>query len=637
MAVGTALHLALSGLKTTQTQLGVTAGNIANAETPGYSRKVATASTQIAGNKVAGVRSEEVTREINTMVQKQWRSANASSAYAKTRLETVSSVDSYFGGPNDASSLVSLYSKFTGSLQTLSTSPDSVANRTAAVSSARSLATRLGSLSENIQTLRQSAETNISNAVDKVNSLLTSISDLDKQVVDMGTRGESTAAVEDKRDAAIDELSGYMDIRVQNQPFGAIAISTTNGTLLYDDSPVKLAFNEQGVVNAQSAYSVNPDESTLGTITVVNGPGRGTDLFATGSIRSGSIAAYKELRDDTLVKAQSQLDAMAATLSMASGTNNAKGTYFDDTSGTGYKVDVTNLGEGNTLSVAYRDASGDHTMSFVAYDSSKLASSASPPTGSLSTDPSNPTYAIDIAGGVAAIASQIESHLPGYNVAVSTVTDDKGTSSDTSDDVDHQMLSVFDDGSETLQGMSGSVNSGGLQWGDTALPLFIDGGSGKSYSGLVDGSDSVRGLVSRITVNPDVMGDPAYMVDYASNTPSGDGSRPQAILDNLSGRTFYYSADTGIGSSSAPYHGSVETYLNQVVSTQGANSELAQQQADGQEVVTSNLQSRYDDSRKVDLDSELSNLIQLQTAYSANARVMTVAKEMLDTLMDALR
>lgn len=74
------------------------------------------------------------------------------------------------------------------------------------------------------------------------------------------------------------------------------------------------------------------------------------------------------MRDDTLVKAQSQLDAMAATLSatMASGTNNAKGTYFDDTSGTGYKVDVTNLGEGNTLSVAYRDASGDYTMPFVA-------------------------------------------------------------------------------------------------------------------------------------------------------------------------------------------------------------------------------------------------------------------------------
>ena len=79
-----------------------------------------------------------------------------------------------------------------------------------------------------------------------------------------------------------------------------------------------------------------------------------------------------------------------------------------------------------------------------------------------------------------------------------------------------------DDGSETLQGMSGSVNSGGLQWGDTALPLFIDGGSGKSYSGLVDGSDSVRGLASRITVNPDVMGDPAYMVDY---DPAGGSAR----------------------------------------------------------------------------------------------------------------
>ena len=49
--------------------------------------------------------------------------------------------------------------------------------------------------------------------------------------------------------------------------------------------------------------------------------------------------------------------------------------------------------------------------------------------------------------------------------------------------------------------------------------------------------------------------------------------------------------------------------------------------------MVSNLELRYEESRKVDIDQEMGYLVELQTAYSANARVLTVAQEMIDALL----
>jgi Flagellar hook-associated protein len=139
---------------------------------------------------------------------------------------------------------------------------------------------------------------------------------------------------------------------------------------------------------------------------------------------------------------------------------------------------------------------------------------------------------------------------------------------------------------------------------------------------------------ARISVNPKVVADPSLTVKYSSNTLSGDGTRPQALLDALDGRVYSYSASIGIGSMTSPFKGTFEGLLSQVINTQGALVEDAQNVADGQSVVTSNLKERYDNSRAVDLDTELMSLIQLQTSYSANARVLSVAQELMDTLMN---
>jgi flagellar hook-associated protein 1 FlgK len=55
--------------------------------------------------------------------------------------------------------------------------------------------------------------------------------------------------------------------------------------------------------------------------------------------------------------------------------------------------------------------------------------------------------------------------------------------------------------------------------------------------------------------------------------------------------------------------------------------------AEGQQVVVNALQERFAEGAAVNIDTEMAHLLALQTAYGANARVMSTVKDMLDMLM----
>ena len=73
--------------------------------------------------------------------------------------------------------------------------------------------------------------------------------------------------------------------------------------------------------------------------------------------------------------------------------------------------------------------------------------------------------------------------------------------------------------------------------------------------------------------------------------------------------------------------------MRQVISLQGEAARTARSLAQGQDVVVNSLQQRFNDMSGVNIDEEMANLIALQTAYGANARVMTAVRDMIDTLL----
>jgi flagellar hook-associated protein 1 FlgK len=119
-------------------------------------------------------------------------------------------------------------------------------------------------------------------------------------------------------------------------------------------------------------------------------------------------------------------------------------------------------------------------------------------------------------------------------------------------------------------------------------------------------------------------------------TPSGDATRANFILSQLTTASLYYGPQTGIGTAASPFKGTLTNYTQQFLSTQGSAADAAKQLADGQDVVLNTLQSKMNATSGVNIDDEMAHLLSLQNAYSANARVMSAVKDMYTALLQSI-
>jgi flagellar hook-associated protein 1 FlgK len=77
----------------------------------------------------------------------------------------------------------------------------------------------------------------------------------------------------------------------------------------------------------------------------------------------------------------------------------------------------------------------------------------------------------------------------------------------------------------------------------------------------------------------------------------------------------------------------VSDFSRRVIETQANDAEAASRLDEGQRIALASVESRFAQTSGVNIDEEMSQLVQLQTAYGANARVMTAVRDMLDMLM----
>jgi flagellar hook-associated protein 1 FlgK len=199
-------------------------------------------------------------------------------------------------------------------------------------------------------------------------------------------------------------------------------------------------------------------------------------------------------------------------------------------------------------------------------------------------------------------------------------------------------LRVTDDGSgaSTMTAASVTTTTSSLASGAPQLPLFTDGNS--LYTGSITASGSqMTGLAGRISVNAALLADPSKMSVYSTSpqTATGDNTRSDFLFSQLTSQTFSYSPSTGLGSAAQPFKGTITSYLQQFVSQQGNASTLATQLQQGQSVVVSTLQQKFDSTSAVNIDTEMATLIQVQNTYAANAHIMTVVQNMMTSLLQA--
>jgi flagellar hook-associated protein 1 FlgK len=347
------------------------------------------------------------------------------------------------------------------------------------------------------------------------------------------------------------------------------------------------------------------------------------DLIATNSIRSGAIAGYIELRDKTLVQAQTQLDQLAAQLSGALSDRTVGGTPASTGSGDGFDLDLAGLQNGNVIHVSYKDnvTGATRNLSIVRVDDPSVL----PLPNNTTNDPNDEVIGIDFSGGIASVVAQLNGALGGAGLQFSNPA---GTTLQVLDDGATNNIDILS--ASTTKTVTAS-NSGAPQFS-----LFTDGGVA-AYTGAINaGGSQQTGFAARISINTSLLSDPGQLVAYGPGTASGDTTRPDFILSQLTKASYYYSPQTGVGTATSPYHGTLLNYTQQVLSTQGNAAVAAQQLSDGQNVVLNMLQQKMDATSGINIDNEMAHLLALQNAYSANARVMSVVNDMYKTLMQAV-
>src|SRR4029078_4085024 len=326
-----------------------------------------------------------------------------------------------------------------------------------------------------------------------------------------------------------------------------------------------------------------------------------------------------QMRDQDLVHAQTQLDALAASMAQALSNKAIPSTAVSPAPQAGVDIDTADLLAGNTITINYTDTATTtaHTMTLVRVDDP----SALPLSNTATATANDTVFGIDFSGGMASVITQINTALTGTGI---TASNRGGTPREILDDCLANTVNV--------DGLSAVATETSLAGGSAEFPLFTDGAA--AYTGAITGTGSqLTGLAAGIAVNRLVAADSSNLIVYQAGTPAGDDTRPNFIYQQLTAAAQAFSPTTGIGTVTAPFIGSIPTYLRQFISQQGEAASSADNLKQGQEVVLTRLQQRFNDASGVNVDEEMANLLTLQSSYAANARVVSAVKDMLDALM----
>lgn len=312
------LQNALTGMKTAQAQIDIVGRNIANIDTPGYTRKVAQQQNVVLAGYSSGVQLGDITRNVNEGLLRSYLASNSTTNSYSAKNEFLGKAETLLGTPQGNNSIAANVSSLQTAFESFASDVTSSAARYNLLNYAKTLTSRLNSLTTEIQKLRGDADLQISDTCEQINDKLDELQTLNDQIVKYKVLGyEGVADLEDKRDTALRDLSGMIDISYFKRETGEIVIQTTGGVTLLDRYPHKLSHNAV----AQASPTTSYEGGGISGIYV-----DGVDI--TNQIRDGQLKGLIEVRDSTLSSLQTQLNELASTLRDAVNQIHNRGTAY---------------------------------------------------------------------------------------------------------------------------------------------------------------------------------------------------------------------------------------------------------------------------------------------------------------------
>lgn len=294
-------------LQAQQTGLNVTANNLANINTPGYSRQVVVLAEQApysGSGSGGGVVVQQVQSIRNTVLDMRVNQEVQTQGALTTLQQQLAPVEAMFSTSGGAG-LGTAISGFFSSLQQLSTNPAGGAQRQAVITAAQTLSQTFQQVAGGIAQQQAAANQAVGQQVAQANTLFGQIAKLNGQIANAQDSAQGAGALVDQRTALLQQLSGIVGFNTSDGGNGQVTLTTPQGGPL--------------VVGASA--------STLGTQTNASGMQavtlNGADITAT--LTGGSLGGLIQARDQVLPQWSAQLDQLASGLATAVNTQNQAG------------------------------------------------------------------------------------------------------------------------------------------------------------------------------------------------------------------------------------------------------------------------------------------------------------------------
>lgn len=685
MSLTASLLSAVSSLNAVQAQFQITSSNIANVNTPGYSRKTVALSNQVIDGRSAGVRLGDVTRTVNDALVRELREHISQLGGYRVKEEYLTRTQGYFGTLDSNSSISHRLSEMGSAFDALAVTPDSPATRSAAVLEAQRTAGQLNLLTDNLQQMRSEADREIGRTVERINQRLGDISELNHKIERATVGGDTAPDLQDQRDQLIKELAEDIDIQYFERTTGEVVIMTSGGRTLLDNQPVPLSHTPAAQISAATGHQSGLSGVLYGA----------TSIDITDELSEGRLGALLEIRDDTLVDLQAQTDRLAEVLrDQVNALHNDGTAYPPPASLTGLRSLAAT--DAPTMSGNFRVSVLDSAGVVVETLDIDLATLAPPNVGQLVTQidgMANATASLDASGqlviagtgGNRIAVNELDSlvttgssstglgHFLGLNNLLDEGLDyDRYASdrlaSDTaalglagslSFDIAGATTNVAYAAGDSLSDIAAAINGalGGANITASVVReaegyrLQIIDNDGDNFflsdSGPLTLQSNLRpglpGTAGRLELRQDIQANPDLLArgelsdapglaagDIGVSAGNGDVA---AALGKLFTSDVSFAAAGGLSAVQL----TLEGYGASIVAGSAALTNAAQSDLDLGEGFQLALENQAASLSQVNLDEELANIVVLQNTYAASARITTAVSEMLDTLLAAVR
>ena len=284
MSLLSILSNATNALLNSQAQINVVSSNIGNASNPNYSQRSADVIDKSPQNG-GGTQIVDVTRAVDGTLQTNYLNQTTNAAASSTISQLYTQLEQLTGSSTASPALSSALQTFQNAWQALQATPEDATVQAQVLSSARGLVNTIQSVSHGVEQIASQVTTQLGSDVGTLNTSLSQIATLNQQIVSGQHAGQDTTALQDTRDQLITTVAGLVPVQQQMNADGSIYLSTPTGVALVQQSANSFAYDK----TTDSFYAAGDPAKTSLNRALTNGQiGAEIGILANTGAQTGS-------------------------------------------------------------------------------------------------------------------------------------------------------------------------------------------------------------------------------------------------------------------------------------------------------------------------------------------------------------